>query len=104
LVSAWSSQQGAIGGEAFELRGGGCGEAAKSVTLDFNYTCLSQCKYRAPPIRGTFTTHPEDAMLTMKPQFEKEVASPIFCPTAISSQTLMTMERDALTSEPVYIS
>jgi hypothetical protein len=93
-----------IGEDGFEIRGGSCGGEPKNVTMVLNYTGLGECKYQASAIRGSFVTHPEDAMLTMKTLFEKEVTSPFFCASTINSETAMTMERDALTSEPVYIS
>jgi len=93
-----------MGEDTFEIRGGDCAELAKPLTIVLNYTGLVECKYQALSIRGKFTTHPEDVRLAMARQFEKESTNSFLCPSTIGSETAMTMEKDSLTSEPVYIS
>jgi hypothetical protein len=91
--------------DEFQIRGRSCTEAAKPVTLVFTYTGVSECKYQATSIRGTFTTHPQDVRMAIATQlFEKEIGSSFLCPSTIGSDTELTMERDSATPEPVYIS
>lgn len=92
--------------DEFQIRGGSCTESAKPVTFVFNYTGLAECKYEAASINGHFSTAPEDVRMTISEQlFEKEATNSFLCPTAtVGSDTELTMEKDAPTNEPVYIS
>ncbi|MGN6202680.1 MAG: hypothetical protein ACTHNY_09775 [Solirubrobacterales bacterium] len=52
--------------DSFELRGGKCSEAAKSLTL---LSSLSEaCSYTRTALSGTFKTSPEDVVMTLLDQ------------------------------------
>jgi len=90
--------------DTFEIRGGSCGENVKPATLVLNYTALTECKYETSAIKGTFTTHPGDAILSMAPELKGEVSNSFLCATSMPTDTQMTIERDSLVAEPVYFS
>ncbi|HWN72846.1 MAG TPA: hypothetical protein VNN15_03445 [Solirubrobacterales bacterium] len=90
--------------DEFQIRGGSCTGSKKPVTLVFTYTGLAECKYEASSFHGTFTTAPEDVRLLSEQGFEKESTNSFFCPATMGSDTELTMEKDAPTNEPVYIS
>jgi hypothetical protein len=100
----WCFKAPALGNDSFEYRGGKCGEEPKPVTLILNITGGPECKYEAASIRGTFKTHPEDAKLEMVSELKGESSNSFLCATSLSTETAMTMERDSLVAEPVYIS
>jgi hypothetical protein len=93
-----------LGTDAFDIRGGTCGKEPKPATLTFNYTGLTGCSYETAAIKGTYTTHPGDAILSMAPELKGESSNSFLCAASMPSDTQMTVERDSLTAEPVYIS
>jgi hypothetical protein len=107
----------AMATDEFQLRGGTCTEAARKITFIFDTTPFfenepnRECKYEraaSEPIKGTFTTHPEDAVLSLAPgpntKFKGEISNNILCPASGTLEMKFTMETDSVATSPVYIS
>jgi hypothetical protein len=104
--------------DEFQLRGGTCSDpVAKKITFIFDTTAFfpgepnRECKYERPatePIKGTFTTHPEDAIFSVLPgpntKFKGEAGNNILCPASGTLEMKFTMETDSVAASPVYIS
>jgi hypothetical protein len=95
--------------DKFQVRGGSCSEEARSITFVLTSTTVGTCKYnRTTAIEGEYTTHPEDAVLHLKPstltEFTKEEGG-FFCPGAGQLEMSFTLETDTTpTADPLYIS
>jgi hypothetical protein len=101
----------------FQLRGGTCTEAARKITFIFDTTPFfagepnRECKYERPatePIKGTFVTEPEDAIISVLPgpntKFKGEAGNNILCPASGTLEMKFTIETDSVATSPVYIS
>ena len=94
--------------DKFTVRGGKCAEEARAMTFALDFTSGITCKYtretKASPLIGTYTTHPDDAVLSISHEpFHKEEGS-FFCPSTGYLDMSFTMETDSATAEPLYIS
>jgi hypothetical protein len=98
----------------FQVRGGKCSAVAQPITFVLTSSIAGTCKYsRSEAIKGTFTTHPSDAVLTLTgagatggtdTEFTKEEGG-IFCPSNGTLDMSFTLETDnAAKAEPTYIS
>lgn len=89
-----------------QIRGGSCGGEAKPIRITFDVKAPSfYCIYeRAAAIKGTYATHPEDALLTTTGVETNLVRGTVTCPTVLKSDTVMTVEADKEVNEPTYIS
>jgi hypothetical protein len=88
----------------FELRGGKCSEASRAVkfTLD---TSVGECKYEKASVLGTFTTHPEDAILHASTPVFTKYEGGFLCPSTGELHMSFTLETDTTASnDPIYIS
>jgi hypothetical protein len=101
----------AMAEDEFQVRGGKCGEEARSITFVLTSTVIglaNPCKYnRTEPISGTFTTDTgttQDAVLTIKDaRFLKE-SGPVTCPAEGYFDASYTLETDEATVKPIYVS
>jgi hypothetical protein len=100
--------------DEFQVRGGACSEASRSITFVLTSTTVGTCKYsRTEPVKGTYTTHSTgDAILTVTgsgatggtdTEFTKEEGG-IFCPSNGTLDLKFTLETDNATGETLYIS
>jgi hypothetical protein len=97
--------------DKFEVRGGACSEAARSIkyTLDFTGDG-SYCGFQKSSLTGTFTTDATgDAIFTTDNEgvftrYEQGGFQSIFCPTEAKLDMTFTLETDSGTAEPVYLS
>jgi hypothetical protein len=94
----------------FEVRGGLCSEATRALTFTLDVAGLS-CSYSRANVNGTFTTHPEDAILTISEiEFAKSGGS-FLCPASGKLDMSFTLEHDPTLKEeeegkvtnPIYI-
>jgi hypothetical protein len=87
---------GTLGADAFELRGGKCGEAAKSITWTIDTATIGECSYaRASPLTGGFTTNGTQAHLSIAGQeLIKELGSSV-CFSAFKLDATYTLETTA---------
>jgi hypothetical protein len=91
--------------DEFEVRGGLCTEAARKIAFNLNSTTAGECKYEKESFKGTFVTHPEDAVLTLTHAGPAaKVAGGILCPASGSLDMSFTLETDSGTVSPVYLS
>jgi hypothetical protein len=92
--------------DAFQIRGGACSKSATPIQIAFNVpTPALECVYeRSAAIVGTFSTHPEDAVLTMSKVEFKKVSGNITCPSTWYSDSSLTFEKDEESTNPFYIS
>ncbi|MGE5335884.1 MAG: hypothetical protein ACM3JL_00480 [Nitrososphaerota archaeon] len=92
--------------DEFKVRGGSCTEEPRPIEFALDITGVATCTYqRTTPISGTFTTHPEDAILTITGvAFTKTTGQSFFCPTTGELEMSFTLETDTETAEPIYIS
>ena len=104
----------AMNKDEFQVRGNSCANAARSITFVLTSTSIGTCKYvRTEPLKGTFATHPTDAILTLTgsgatggadTEFTKEEGS-ILCPSNGTLDMEFTLETDTTASaDPLYIS
>ena len=86
----------------FEVRGGLCSEASRALVFTLDVAGLS-CTYSKASASGTFTTHPEDAILTVSEvEFAKSGGS-FLCPASGKLDMSFTLEHDSAGTNPVYI-
>lgn len=91
----------------FEVRGNSCANKERGITFVLNSTTVGKCKYERAsgnPITGTYTTHPEDAVLHISGvEFPREEGG-FLCPAKGFLDMTFTLETDTPTPEPLYIS
>jgi hypothetical protein len=89
-----------------QILGGSCSGEAKAIRLTLDVKAPSfYCIYeRAGAIKGTYATHPEDALLTTNGVETTLVRGTVTCPTILKSDSVMTVENDKEVNEPFYIS
>lgn len=89
-----------------QIRGGSCSGEARAIRLTLNVKAPSfYCIYeRSSPIKGTYATHPEDALLTTTGVETTLVRGTVTCPAILKSDSVMTIENDKELNEPFYIS
>ncbi len=100
--------------DEFQIRGGGCSEAARSITFVLDSGTAGVCKYsRSTPVKGTFTTDTTgDAILTTTGAGETGVTDTLFtreeggvlCPSDTTLDLSLTLETDVATATPLFIS
>jgi hypothetical protein len=90
--------------DEFQLRGGKCSEAARQIRIVVDSSAIGECKYsRGSAIAGTFSTHPDDAVLTISAiEFVKDGGG-FFCPSSKWIDLSLTLERDEAGTNPVYL-
>ncbi len=91
--------------DEFQIRGGKCSEASRSIHLTFDGVG-GECKYvQESTIKGTFSTEPSDAVLTFStPVFVKESENPFLCATRTVFDLALTLERDEAGTHPAFLS
>jgi len=89
--------------DEFQIRGHSCSEASAPLTVTF--ATPGECIYeRSSPITGTYSTHPEDAVLTVTgAEFTKKSGS-LLCATAMKFDDSFTFERSSEGTNPLYLS
>jgi hypothetical protein len=92
--------------DEFQIRGGACNKEITSTKISFGVpTAAFQCVYeRSPAIAGTFSTHPEDSVLTTNKVEFKKISGGITCPTSWYLDGSFTLEKDEESANPFYIS
>ncbi len=100
--------------DEFQVRGGGCGEASRSITFVLDSGTAGVCKYsRSTPVKGTFTTDTTgDAILTTTGAGETGVTDTLFtkeeggvlCPSDGTLDLSFTLETDVATATPLFVS
>lgn len=98
----------AMAADEFQIRGNNCASAARPIRIlnEWTLTTTTECVYeRAAALTGTFTTHPEDAVLKLANAvfLEVEPRKPA-CPDETTLDSSMTLERAEAGTHPVYIS
>jgi hypothetical protein len=89
----------------FEIRGGKCSEAARSIKFGLDLTGLVTCTYERASLTGTFDTHPLDASGRINANQAWTLVSGFGCPSSPSLDMEFTLETDTTpTSDPIYIS
>jgi hypothetical protein len=99
-----------------QIRGNGCANAARSITFVLHIATFLgtiECKYERTtgtgPIKGTYTTDEptSDAIIhigTAGSAFAGEVTNSGACPASGSLEMSITLETDAVATEPLYFS
>lgn len=87
----------------FQMRGGKCAESSRQIRIIVDSSAIGECTYnREAAISGTFTTHPEDAILAISAaEFSREAGS-FLCPSVTWLDLSLTLEKDAAGVNPVY--
>jgi hypothetical protein len=86
----------------FTVRGGNCTEATRPLTFTL-HTPIGECAYSKASVTGSYTTHPNDAVLTLSEQeFTKSVGS-AFCPGSGKLDMSFTLRTDDANTQPMYI-
>jgi hypothetical protein len=100
----------AMADDEFQMRGEECAKAATNLKFILATTTIKDCEYEATGVlKGTYKTHPTDALLTFAPTssttgFKRVGASSMFCPASATLELTLTLEKDAGTAEPFFIS
>jgi hypothetical protein len=95
--------------DEFQVTAGKCGTNGK-IKFILAGTGIGNCEYEATgAIKGTYKTHPEDALLTVAPTSAtsgfKKIAGSFICPTSGALSMSFTLETDtAASADPLYIS
>ncbi|HWN73669.1 MAG TPA: hypothetical protein VNN15_07680 [Solirubrobacterales bacterium] len=89
-----------------QIRGGSCSGEAKAIrfTLDVKAPSFYCIYERASAIKGTYSTHPADTLLTTSEIAFTLVRGTVVCPSTLASDSSMTVESDKEAAEPSYIS
>jgi len=95
---------GKLATDTFEIRGGKCSEATKS--LQFTLTGASNCTYTRANVTGSYNTGGTQAILTIgaSQTFTKTAASPFICPTTGTLAGKYKLETDEATPTALTIS
>ena len=88
--------------DGLEVRGGRCSEASRALTFTLDVAGLS-CSYSRANVIGTFTTHPEDAILTVSEAEFTKTAGSFLCPASWKLDMSFTLEHDSADTNPIYI-
>jgi hypothetical protein len=91
--------------DEFQIRGGKCSETSRLIRIGIDEV-LGECKYKEEaPITGTFSTEPNDAVITATtPEFVREEPSPFSCTVGYNIDFSFTLERDEAGTHPAYFS
>jgi hypothetical protein len=92
----------------FQVRGGKCSEAARAMTFVLHGSILGfpvTCHYTKATVSGKYTTHPEDAILTIEKQKFTRVnaLSSGSCPESGELDMKFTLETDEKTPRALSI-
>ena len=99
--------------DEFQLRGNNCASPARTLTFTLDITTILgtvSCAYERTtvtgPVKGTFTTHPEDAIghvaFGTNSEFKGESTNSGTCPPTGQLEMSFTFETDRTTSkEPI---
>jgi hypothetical protein len=93
--------------DQFEIRGGACSAAARPIRFTLDFTSGLTCTYqRSTGALGTFTTHPEDAILSVEEQSWPLFEGGFPCPSEGKLDMTFTLETDTKdgTADPIWIS
>jgi len=94
--------------DEFQIRGNNCGATARPIRIVYEriLNTNTECVYqRYAPLAGTYTTHPEDAVLSFKNAVFLEVEPrKASCPDEAQLDSSMTLEKDAEGTNPLFIS
>ncbi len=99
----WCIQSTAVS-DGFSIRGGNCTEEARALTFIQDSSLAGECKYEKASLSGTFTTHPEDAEMSISEQEFVKEAGGILCPASFKLDLTLTLERDIEGTQPLYVS
>lgn len=91
--------------DAFEIRGGKCSEAAKSLTFSMDVTELGiSCNYEKSSVAGSFTTAVEKSAFSVEKQgFAREGGS-FLCPSTLEWEWIYEWETNVAPFHPIYVS
>jgi hypothetical protein len=92
--------------DKWNLTGGACPAGGGRIKFILNSTTVGECEYQstAAGVSGGFTTHPEDAKLTVTESGFELIRGGFFCPPSGHLEQGFTLETDSATTEPLYIS
>jgi hypothetical protein len=90
--------------DQFIVRNGKCTEPTGEVKFTL-HTAIGECVYGKASVAGSYTTHPSDAILSVKTteSFSRTGGS-IFCPGSGTLHMAFTLTTDGDTTKPIYIS
>lgn len=93
--------------DEFQVSSGTCGTNGK-LKFILAPTGVEACTYESTGVvKGTYTTHPEDAILHIKPSQTtsgfKKISGSFICPSSGQLEMSFTLETDG-TNQPLYIS
>lgn len=91
--------------DELQIRGNSCANEARPIRVSFELTVSVPCRYeRKAAITGSYTTHPEDAVLHFTNAIFLEVEPKEACDDETTLDASLTLERDEAGTKPVYIS
>jgi hypothetical protein len=89
--------------DVFVVTGGACHQPERPLTFTLD-TPIGECEYWKQGVIGTYTTHPNAALLTIKDQEFKKTTGSAFCPASGKLTMAFTLEDDTGgTPKDVYI-
>lgn len=91
--------------DVFTVRGGKCSEESRPLVFSLHTTLLGTCTYSKASVSGTYTTHPNAAIVTISGQEFTQVTGSAFCPPTGKLDMAFTLETDPASGSPsdVYI-
>jgi hypothetical protein len=95
--------------DKFEVRGGECGKATVALKFALHTENLGTCSYERSvatgPVRGIYTTHPADAIVTISEQVFTKTAGSFFCPSKgeLFMAFTLTTDNAGISGEPLNI-
>lgn len=90
--------------DTFTVRGGSCTEVSRPITFTLHVTGVTSCSYQKASVGGTYTTHPNVAILTVSGEKFTKTTGSIFCPNEGTLTLAFTLETDNEKKEDLYIS
>lgn len=91
--------------DEYQIRGNSCAGASRPIRAVVETTTTTTCSYeRKAAIGGTFTTHPEDALLRFTDDvFLETEPRQSSCPDETQMDASLTLEREEAGTHPMYI-
>jgi hypothetical protein len=92
--------------DAFEIRGGKCSEAAKSLTFSMDVTGVATCSYTKSSVAGTFTTAVEKSAFSINEQEFSGAGegNSFLCPATLQWEWVYEWETNVFPFHAIYVS
>jgi hypothetical protein len=89
--------------DKFTVRGGKCSEAARNIVFTLHTALYGTCTFQMASVTGTYTTHPNVAVLSIQNQMYTRITGSNFCPGNGILDMAFTLESDDEQPQDLYV-